>query len=108
MTKEKAGEAPANEKTTSNNYTDETAISQGWRIVEHLKQFGRLSTLEARRVLGIMNPSQRVSELRKRGLPIDTGRTYQADETGAVHSVAVYIWRGDNSSQCDLFEGVSL
>ncbi len=57
--------------------------------------------------MGIMHPGMRVCELRKRGEKIDTGHTYQADESGAVHRVAVYIWRGTSASQGDLFEGVA-
>jgi hypothetical protein len=104
MIKEKAGEAPANSKTTSKNYTDKDSLPQAVRIHEYLKHHGRLTTLEARQ-MGIMHPGMRVCELRKRGVPVDTVRTYQADETGAVHWVAVYIWRGESSSQGDLFEG---
>lgn len=81
-------------------------IPQGWRIVEYLKATGRLTTIEGRRNLGIMNVSQRVSELRnKYGLPIQTSWVYEPDETGAVHRVACYLWKGGNSRQLDLWEG---
>lgn len=103
-TQKNAPASVADKQTTPPNCTDESAISQGWRIIEHLKKFGRLDTLEARRDLGIMNPAQRVSELRKRGEPIDTERTFQADGTGAVHCVAVYLWRGGKPPQADLWE----
>lgn len=105
MSKEKAGEIPANSEITPQSYADESAASQGGRIVEHLKRYHRLTTLEARRILGVMNPAQRISELRRKGAPIETGRTYQADETGAVHWVAVYLWRGENAIQADMFGG---
>lgn len=85
----------------------EKAPSSGWRILEHLKRFGRLTTLEARRDLGIMNVSQRVSELRKKGFPIETARVYQPDETGAVHRVACYVWKGGKATQGDLWEDVA-
>lgn len=100
-------EAPisgADRKTTSP--TDESAASQGCRIVDHLKKFGKLTTLEARSVLGIMNPAQRVSELRKGGKPIDTEWAFQPDETGAVHRVAAYVWRSGEARQPDLLEGL--
>ncbi|MES2000361.1 MAG: helix-turn-helix domain-containing protein [Pseudomonadota bacterium] len=105
-TKKNAPASGANNQTTPPNFTDESAASQGFRILEHLKKFGKLDTLEARRDLGIMNPAQRVSELRKRGVPINTERTLEADENGAWHWVAVYLWRGNATPpQADLWEG---
>lgn len=80
------------------------APSLGWRILEHLKRFGRLTTLDARR-MGIMHPGMRICELRKQDYRIDTESTYQADDTGAVHRVAAYVLRGDDFNQSDLFKG---
>lgn len=104
MTKEKAGASPANSNTSSRNYNDETGLPQALRILDYLANHGRLTTIDARR-MGIMHPGMRVCELRKRGAPIETARTYQADETGAVHFVAVYLWRGQDARQADLFGG---
>jgi len=105
-TQKNAPASGANKQTSALNFTDDSAASQGYRIQEHLKKFGKLDTLEARRDLGIMNPAQRVSELRKRGVPIDTERTLEADENGAWHWVAVYLWRGNATPpQADLWEG---
>ena len=95
----------ADKQTTPLQYTDGCAISQGWRIIEHLKKFGSLDTLEALRDLGIMNPAQRVSELRKRGAPIETTRRMRADEAGIMHWVAVYVWQEGKPPQADLWEG---
>ena len=103
MTKRKAPASGANEMLPAHPI-EESAASQSARIVEYLQAQGSLTTLEARQRLGVMNPAQRISELRNRlGLPIETGRTYQADETGAMHRVACYIWRGGQAKQMDLW-----
>lgn len=74
---------------------NDTNASQCSRLLDYLKEHGSLTTIEARQILGIMNPSQRVSELRNRyAFPIETVRTYAPDETGTVHRMALYIWRG--------------
>ena len=104
MTKRKAPPSGANETLLPAHPIEESAASQAARIVEYLQAQGTLTTLEARQRLGVMNPAQRISELRNRlGLPIETGRTYQADETGAIHLVACYIWRGGQAKQMDLW-----
>ena len=105
MTKKEAPNNGANGLNTSFDYTSEPSLSQGWRIIEYLKKNLRLTTIDSRETLGIMNPAQRISELRKNGAPIKTDHTYQADVTGAVHRVAVYIWTGENSAQGDFFGG---
>lgn len=46
--------------------------AQRYIILEHLEQFGRLTTLGAREKLGIMHPASRVQELRKSGIDIIT------------------------------------
>ena len=104
-TQKNAPASGADKQTTPLQYTDESAISQGWRIIEHLKKFGSLDTLEARRDLEIMNPAQRVSELRKHGVPIETARLTRADEAGVMHWVAVYVWQERKPPQADLWEG---
>lgn len=83
---------------------EESGLSQCLRILDHLRSFGRLTTIEGRRDLGILNVAQRISELRKKGYPIETTWVYQPDETGAVHRVACYLWKGGDSRQRDLWE----
>ena len=102
-TKEKAPASGANSRTTSEQFTKERALSQCARILEHLKHYGRLTTLDARG-MGIMHPGMRVCELRKRGVKIETAWAYQADETGSVHRLGVYIWLGRDAGQSDLFQ----
>lgn len=75
------------------------------RIVEYLKLNLRLTTINARENLSIMNPAQRISELKKNGAPIARDYVYQSDSRVAVHRVAVYIWTGENSAQADFFGG---
>lgn len=103
-TPEKAQTSGANNALSSADHNELSVASQSMRLLEHLQQYGTITTLEARR-MGIMHPGMRVCELRKRSEKIDTGHTYQADESGAVHRVAVYIWRGEKPAQDDLFGG---
>lgn len=103
MKKEKAPASGAKKNATRANHSDDSAASQCARILEYLLVRLIMTTLEARQVLGIMNPSQRVSELRKRGCPIETRWVHQADESGAVHRVACYVWRGDQAKQMDFW-----
>lgn len=103
-TQEKAPTSGASNALSAANHNELSPASQSLRLLEYLQQHGTITTLDARR-MGIMHPGMRVCELRKRNQPIDTIRTYQADETGAVHWVAAYIWRGENSRQGDLWEG---
>lgn len=74
---------------------------------------GPVSTIAARRELGIMSPSARVNELRSLGYPIFTTRTSASDENGRHHTrVALYILQtnkgqtqqGHHDYQCILSE----
>lgn len=101
-------EAPINGAsctTTQANSTTKNKETARIRIVEYLAANLRLTTIDSRESLGIMNPAQRISELRKKGAPIDRDWTWQADQTGALHRVRVYIWRGENAAQGELFGG---
>lgn len=104
-TQKEAPPSGANSTTTPLHSIDESAASQGFRILEHLKKYGQLTTLVARHELGIMNPAQRISELRnKQGEPIDMVWVDQQDEAGVWHRVACYLWRGGEPPQLDLWE----
>lgn len=53
---------------------------------------GPVSTIAARRELGIMSPSARVNELRSLGYPITTTRISATEENGRHHrQVALYL-----------------
>ena len=79
----------------------EKSLSQSQRLLELVK-LQPFTTLEARR-MGIMNPAQRVSELCKRGHPIDTIKTRQTDEHGHMHCVAMYVWNPQQKRQAELW-----
>ena len=83
--------------------TQDTApLSQSLRLLELVK-VQHVTTLDARR-MGIMNPAQRFSELCKQGHPIDTLRTWQTDEHGHMHRVAVYVWNPEQKRQAELWK----
>ena len=88
-----------------NNEPSKSKATERTRIVDHLRKYHKLTTIDSREKLGIMNPAQRVSELIKKGAPIGKDYTMQTDSTGARHRVRVYIWMGDNSAQGDFFGG---
>ena len=86
-----------------NNEPPKSKATERTRIVEYLKNNHKLTTIDSRERLGIMNPAQRVSELIKKGAPIGKDYTMQTDSTGARHRVRVYIWLGELSAQGDFF-----
>lgn len=77
-------------------------LSQSLRLLEIVKM-RNFTTLDARR-MGIMNPAQRISELCKRGHPIDTIYTMQTDEQGHAHRVAMYVWNPQQKRQSELWK----
>lgn len=85
--------------------SNESASSQAARLLDYLKNNLKISTLDARNKLSIMHPAQRISELRRKGHPIETSHDYQDDDIGVRHWLAVYIWRGGQPAQGDLFIG---
>lgn len=61
------------------------------RLLARLR-IGPITTLNARRELGIMSPSARVNELRSLGYPIKTARISASEENGRHHrQVALYL-----------------
>jgi len=54
----------------------------------------RLSTLDAREILGVMSPACRIFELRQIGHKIQLEWLYQEDTTGTRHRVGVYLYMG--------------
>lgn len=76
-------------------------LSQTLRLLELVKS-RPFTTLDARR-MGVMNCSQRITDLRKLGHPIDTTYVHQADEHGHAHRVALYVWNPTQKRQGDLW-----
>jgi hypothetical protein len=70
--------------------------SQQARILKHFEECPRLSTIEAREQYGILHPSGRVMELRKKGHRIDTHWISAPDTNGVPHRVGLYIYQGAN------------
>ena len=73
---------------------DTTKATQRRALLEHLKQRGKVSTLESREELGISHPAGRICELRAQGFKIDTRRVLEADASGRFHAVALYCLKG--------------
>jgi len=65
-------------------------MSQNQAILEHLKEYGWITPLEALRSYGCSNLSAQISNLRKKGEPI---RTQPANVGTSV--IAKYIYEGD-------------
>lgn len=78
------------------------SLSQSSRLLELVK-VKPFTTLDARR-MGIMNPAQRISELCKRGHPIETLKTWEIDERGHKHCVAMYVWNPEQKRQAELWK----
>lgn len=72
------------------HYRPATSDQQS-RLLARLR-IGPISTISARRELGIMSPSARVNELRSLGYPIKTERISATEENGRHHrQVALYL-----------------
>ena len=73
-----------------------SAQDQRKRLLDYLRTHGSIDTITARRELDIMMPAARVHELRHRfGQRIDTVRTKQPTECGRLHTVAQYVFNGE-------------
>ena len=86
-----------------NNDPPKSKATERTRIVDYLRRYYKLTTIDSRERLGIMNPAQRVSELIKKSAPIRKDYTMQTDSTGTRRRVRVYIWLGEHSAQGDFF-----
>ena len=78
---------------TSPVYTTAALSSEAQRarILAHLREHHRLTTLEARQWLSVMHPAARVRELRERGHRIETLWREDHDTAGNPHRVAEYV-----------------
>ncbi len=73
---------------------EKTKANQRQALLEHMKQHGSASTIESRERLGISHPAARVMELRRAGFLIETRRVLEADSSGRLHGVALYVLKG--------------
>jgi len=78
------------------NFTpsDTSKANQRRALLTHLKQHGKVSTIESREQLGISHPAARVMELRRQGFQIETRRVLEADSGGRLHGIALYELKG--------------
>lgn len=67
-----------------------SAICQRARLLAAMRQFGKVTTLEAMRFLDVYDPRPRVYELRHEGFLIRTSYAIQATESGTAHIVGAY------------------
>lgn len=65
--------------------------SQRQRIMDALRLFGAVSTVECARYLDIIHPPRRVMELRERGAAIVTHWRTEYTEFGKPHRVGLYV-----------------
>ncbi len=66
--------------------------AQRARLLAAMREAGHVTTTEARLFLEVMNPSQRVTELRHQGAEIDTAWTLEPSEAGREpHRQARYV-----------------
>ena len=68
-----------------------SAEAQRARVLAHLRQHHRLTTIEARERLNVLHPAGRVFELRARGHRIETLWRTERDAAGNPHHVAEYV-----------------
>lgn len=69
-----------------------SAEAQRARLLAAMREAGHVTTTEARLFLEVMNPSQRVTELRNQGAEIDTAWTLEPSEAGRdPHRQARYV-----------------
>lgn len=74
------------------NSPGNSAEAQRARLLAAMRDAGHVTTTEARLFLEVMNPSQRVTELRNRGTEIDTAWTLEPSEAGRdPHRQARYV-----------------
>ncbi len=81
----KKNEHTPKDALTKSRFNDTSASAQRKKISNHLINYGRITTLEAREQYGIMSPAPRVKELRVSGWDILTERVRVSDHLGVTH-----------------------
>ncbi|KTD18720.1 Uncharacterised protein [Legionella lansingensis] len=79
---------------SKNHLYGNSASSQRARLLKFFESIPRISTIEAREVLGILHPGGRIMELRKKGYRIDTHWVEEPDANGVLHRVGLYVYQG--------------
>jgi len=87
----------ANQNNTRSDSNSTEA--QRKRLIDWLRIHGQIDTITARRELDIMMPGARIHELRhKLGHAIDTLRIKQPTDCGKLHTVGLYVLKGEVQS----------
>ncbi|HAT1846840.1 TPA: helix-turn-helix domain-containing protein [Legionella pneumophila] len=76
-----------------------SASSQRARLLKFFESIPRISTMEAREVLGILHPGARIMELRKKGYRIDTHWIEESDANGVMHRIGLYVYQGKSGGR---------
>ena len=75
----------------ANSPGNDTAAQRA-RLLAAMREAGHVTTTEARLFLEVMNPSQRITELRNQGAEIDTSWALEPSEAGRdPHRQARYV-----------------
>jgi hypothetical protein len=80
------------------NWPDNTAEHQRGRLLDAMRLFAGITTLEATRFLDVIDPRARVVELRKEGYRIVTSWVSQPSECGRPHNVGLYTLAANPSN----------
>lgn len=69
--------------------------TQAERVLEYIKRFGSITTLEAFRDLGVTRLSARIFELRAKGFNIDSTSVTSKNRYGETCTYAKYFLKGE-------------
>lgn len=69
--------------------------TQADRVLDYIKKFGSITTLEAFRDLGVTRLSARIFELRDKGLNIDSTNVTSKNRYGESCTYAKYFLKGE-------------
>ena len=69
--------------------------TQADRVLDYIKKFGSITTLEAFRDLGVTRLSARIFELRDKGLNIDSTNVTSKNRYGENCTYAKYFLKGE-------------
>lgn len=69
--------------------------TQADRVLDYIKKFGSITTLEAFRDLGVTRLSARIFELRNKGLNIDSTSVTSKNRYGETCTYAKYFLKGE-------------
>jgi len=96
MTDKKKADQQASPKDKT-HINDTSSNAQRARLLEHMKAHGSVNTFQAIRLLNILRPGARISELRASGHAIQTHLGTLEDDQGRQHpKVATYYLKANS------------